>query len=47
MKRTTEFKGEIDNNTIIVGDFDTPTFNNKQKKQKIRKQKIEQYSNWI
>ena len=32
MKQITELKGEIDSNTIIVGDFNTPTINNKQNK---------------
>ena len=35
----TEIKGEIDSNTIIVGEFNTPTPMDRSSKQKIRKHK--------
>ena len=40
-KMLTSMKGEINNNTIIVGDFNTPlTPINKSTKQKIKKHKL-------
>ena len=33
-----DIKGEIDSNTIIVGDINTPTYTNRSSKQKINKE---------
>ena len=36
-EKLTDIKGEIDNNTIIVGDFNTPFTMDRSSKQKINK----------